>query len=741
MLLSLLVLVAQVPVASADHSADPTSVTIAGSFQSELGCPADWQPPCATTRLAYDAADDLWQGSFAIPAGDYAYKAALNDSWDENYGAGGQQGGADIALPLPAAATVKFFYDHTTHWVTSNQNSTIATVAGSFQSELGCPGDWQPDCLRSWMQDLDGDGKYSFTTTAIPPGDYEFKVTINERWDESYPGSNLALQVSQAGERVTINWDSSTKQVTIGDIPGNLNNAAAHWVSRDTIAWLLPTTTTTVQLHYDPDGGMSLSPAGVEGGEAFALTLDPAGLSAAIKAQFPHLAAYTAYKLPVAARNRARELLKGQLIVSALDSTDKLADATSVQIPGVLDDLYATNTTLGVVYNGVIPTLRVWAPTARSVRLHLFASSDPAATPTVVPMTVDPASGVWSATGSRHWTGKFYLYEVDVYVRSTDRIERNLVTDPYAISLSTNSTRSQIVDLADPRLKPAGWDRLRKPRLDAPEDIVLYELHVRDFSAGDRTVPAPQRGTFLAFTNHRSNGMRHLRALARAGLTHIHLLPANDCASINEQKSAWKAPDPALLATYAPNSEQQQQAVTATRDQDGFNWCYDPFHYTTPEGSYATDPDGARRIWEFRAMVQALADNGLRVVMDVVYNHTPQSGQGDKSVLDKIVPGYYHRLDPSTGEVATSTCCQNTATEHKMMEKLMVELAGHLGDGLQGRRLPLRPDGPPHEAQHRAGAHSAHYTDAGQTRRRRQQALPVRRRLELRRSRRQCARH
>jgi pullulanase-type alpha-1,6-glucosidase len=109
-----------------------------------------------------------------------------------------------------------------------------------------------------------------------------------------------------------------------------------------------------------------------------------------------------------------------------------------------------------------------------------------------------------------------------------------------------------------------------------------------------------------------------------------------------------------------------------TREHDGYNWGYDPYHYSVPEGSYATEPDGPARILEFRSMVQALNKAGLRVIMDVVYNHTHASGQNEKSVLDKVVPGYYHRLN-SNGEVETSTCCPNTATEHTMMEKLMID--------------------------------------------------------------------
>ena len=184
-----------VSVTVADHTPDPTSVAIAGSLQSALGCPGDWQPECAATDLSFDAADDVWQGTFNVPAGAWEYKAPLNDLWDENYGANAQLNGANIALALGAATDVKFYYDHDTHWVTDNVNSTIATAAGSFQSALGCPGDWQPDCLQSWLQDPDGDGVYEFSTDAIPAGSYEFKVALDEAWDTSLPRRERSVHI------------------------------------------------------------------------------------------------------------------------------------------------------------------------------------------------------------------------------------------------------------------------------------------------------------------------------------------------------------------------------------------------------------------------------------------------------------------------------------------------------------------------------------------------------------------
>ena len=163
---------AVVPLAATAQS----SVTVAGSFQSAAGCSGDWQPACAATRLAYDPDDMIWQGTFNVPAGDWLYKAALDGSWNENYGANARRNGGNIALSLPAAAAVKFYYDDRTHWITSNRNAVIATVPGNIQSKLGCPGDWQPDCLRTWLEDPDGDGIYTFTTTALPAGSYEVKV-------------------------------------------------------------------------------------------------------------------------------------------------------------------------------------------------------------------------------------------------------------------------------------------------------------------------------------------------------------------------------------------------------------------------------------------------------------------------------------------------------------------------------------------------------------------------------------
>jgi len=666
----------------------PATVTIPGTIQSVLGCDGDWLPDCDKTSLTYDPDDGIWQGSFYLPAGSYAYKVAINGTWDENYGGNADAGGPDVTLVLAADTTVKFYYDHATHWVADSVNDVIASAPGSYQDEIGCPSEWSPDCLRSWLQDPDGDGLYFYATDAIPAGDYEVKAALNESWTVNYgadgvqDGPNIPFSVPENGTPVAFIYNSSSNilQVGVGVMPAagpvaatpDLSRQEAIWVTKDTIAWEIDGEGATFKLYYAAEGGMEGSAAGFSGGSSIDLTYDPAGLGDAILAKFPHLADYSALKISADDLGIVPGILRSQAGVVAFDSAGQALDGTGLQIPGALDDIYAYDGALGVTFDGLVPTLRVWAPTAQRVRLHLFDDANPDAEAEIVRMNFDRETGVWSAVGDESWTGKYYLYEVKVYAPSVQQIVTNLVTDPYSFSLSMNSIRSQIIDLNDPSLKPDGWDELVKPPLDAPEDIVIYELHVRDFSVNDPSVPEEYRGTFKAFTVPESNGMQHLIALAQAGLTHLHLLPAFDIATINENVAERVEPDASLMATFPPDSDQQQAMVNAIRDQDGFNWGYDPYHYTVPEGSYSTNPEGPTRILEFREMVQSLNQNGLRVVMDVVYNHTNSSGQSDRSVLDKIVPGYYHRLN-ARGTVETSTCCQNTATENRMMEKLMID--------------------------------------------------------------------
>ena len=481
--------------------------------------------------------------------------------------------------------------------------------------------------------------------------------------------------------------------VVIPPRPIPVTGAKALWLDQGAIAWNGVGGASSYKLVYDPDGGIldtAETTAFVAANSPGYLVLTASGtIGTNAYPKNPNANGLIRLQLSGITSVALKALLKGQVIVTAYNSGGTRIDATRVQAQSVLDDLYVTqgtaiSATLGVTYNAGMPTVRLWAPTARSVTMQRFASASTSVS-TTHRMTLDPLSGVWSVTGDAGWDRQYYLFDVQVYVPALDAVVNNVVSDPYALTLSpdtadTADPRSQFVNLADADLKPAGWDSLSKPALAAPEDIVVYEMHVRDFSIDDSTViTSADRGTFMAFTYdgagpdpnpELSDGMEHLLALKDAGLTHVHLLPAFDIASVPEY-SVPRTVAPAPTG-HARAGVAQQAAIGAARATDGFNWGYDPYHYGAPEGSYSTDPDGGQRILEFRRMVAALNQNGLRVVMDVVYNHTAAKGQEDKSVLDKVVPGYYYRYD-TNGTLYESSCCADTAAEYAMFEKLMID--------------------------------------------------------------------
>ena len=665
----------------------PGAVSVPGTHNSEMGCSGDWQPDCAQAQLSLDAKDTVWKGTFDLPAGSYEYKAAIDNSWDENYGAGGAPGGSNIPYTT-TGGPVTFYYEHARHYVTSDAEGPIITAPGSHQSELGCPGDWDPSCMVPWLIDPDGDGTYTYATTALPAGNYEVKAAHGLSWAENYGaggapgGDNIGFSVPKAGIVTTFSYVLETHVLTVttseSGVAPDLTTAKAHWLAPDLIAWpadgVGDPELRDWRLHWSPDGGLAVDAEDVTGGSSAPLTYDPAGLPASVLEDFPHLEGYLALRLDKKTAKAAPEILKGQVAVAMYDDLGRLVDATGVQIPGVLDALYATKATgtaYGISWKGKNPTIRLWAPTAQDVDLLLWPAHG-----TGDPQRVEmrrSGDGSWTAQGKSSWTGMEYLFEVDVFAPSTGRVETNLVTDPSSVALTLDSTRSVVVDLRDRRWQPELWRTAAAPALDDEVDQTIYELHVRDFSMADPDVPEELRGSYLAFAQD-GYGRRHLEALAEAGMNTVHLLPTFDIASIEEDPARQTTPD-CDLESFAPDGEEQQACVMAQADTDAFNWGYDPWHFSVPEGSYASTAEaahGGHRVAEFRTMVGGLHDAGLRVVLDKVFNHTAESGQGEKSVLDRVVPGYYHRLN-AMGQVETSTCCQNVATEHAMAEKLMVD--------------------------------------------------------------------
>ena len=289
---------------------------------------------------------------------------------------------------------------------------------------------------------------------------------------------------------------------------------------------------------------------------------------------------------------------------------------------------------LGAVVNGENTTFKVWAPTASQVVLNLFTAGNGVDAYKTVQM-VKGEKGVWSHT-EPCGHGTYYTYTVTTSVGTQEAV------DPYAKAAGVNGKRGMVVDL--PRTDPEGWDGavLADP-IEKYSDAIIWEVHVRDFS--NKISSSQYKGKYLAFTE-RGLVNEHGQAvgvdyLVNLGVTHVHLLPVYDYASVDE-----------------------------THPDDQFNWGYDPENYNVPEGSYSTDPyHGEVRIKEFKQMVMALHEAGIGVIMDAVYNHTYDAN----SSFNKIVPYYYYRYTNKGVNSNASGCGNDTASERYMFGKFMVD--------------------------------------------------------------------
>lgn len=296
---------------------------------------------------------------------------------------------------------------------------------------------------------------------------------------------------------------------------------------------------------------------------------------------------------------------------------------------------------LGMNWSVRQSTFKLWSPAAEEVRMQVYKHGDGGTALQVISLKKQK-QGVWQTTLDGDQKGLYYTVQIKMagaWLAETP--------DPYAKAVGVNGQRGMIVDLAS--TNPARWDSDQKPVQKQFTDIILYELHVRDLSAYPNS-GLQNKGKYLAFTEKgaknsagKSTGIDHLKEL---GITHVHLLPAFDFryTSVDESK---------------PPQERK------------YNWGYDPENYNTPEGSYATDAhDGAVRIREYKQAVQALHANGMRVVMDVVYNHT---GSTTESVFNRVAPGYYYRQNPDGSYSNASACGNETASERAMVRQYIVE--------------------------------------------------------------------
>jgi pullulanase len=293
---------------------------------------------------------------------------------------------------------------------------------------------------------------------------------------------------------------------------------------------------------------------------------------------------------------------------------------------------------LELTYSQQSSKFRVWAPTADQVKILLYDNGYEGGAYQTIDM--DRAEqGTWALKVNENLKGKFYTFQIKIgekWMEETPGI--------WVKATGVNGKRAAIIDFEE--TNPTGWDNDRRPPLTNFTDIMLYEVHVRDFSMSSNS-GMKNKGKFLAFTEHgtknsasEATGIDHLKEL---GVTHVHLLPSFDFASVDETKLYEKK----------------------------YNWGYDPLNYNVPEGSYSTNPkDPVVRIREFKQMVQSFHQSGIRVIMDVVYNHT---SMGKGSHLDLLAPGYFYRQNADSTWSNASGCGNETASERGMMRKLMVE--------------------------------------------------------------------
>jgi pullulanase len=293
---------------------------------------------------------------------------------------------------------------------------------------------------------------------------------------------------------------------------------------------------------------------------------------------------------------------------------------------------------LGLTYSNEKSLFRIWAPTAEEAELILYTGDKVDSKYKIRAPMYKSIGGTWIREFSNDEKCKFYSFKVKINGQWSDE-----VPDPYAKAVGVNGKRAMVVDLRE--TNPAGWEKDKSPAFKNATDAIIYELHVRDASIAANS-GIKNKGKFLGLTEKGtknaegfSTGLDHLKEL---GVTHVHLLPSYDFNSIDETKSDTK-----------------------------YNWGYDPLNYNVPEGSYSTNPyDGVTRIKEFKQLIKTFHDNGLRVVMDVVYNHTALT---ETSNFNQLVPGYYYR-QTKDGNFSNATACGNeTASERPMMRKFMLE--------------------------------------------------------------------
>lgn len=407
---------------------------------------------------------------------------------------------------------------------------------------------------------------------------------------------------------------------------------------------------------YDADAVTGIKISGLKYDGDKVLTVNATGEIADLTSAFTVKSGNTEAAIADVVSEKSREYTI--TFAEALDNTKKyvlIYDGNEYEV--IMPNIYSTSefeaeytysgNDLGATWTSEKTSFRVWAPTATSVKVNLYESGTKGTEDLIeqLEMTAD-VNGTWVAEKEGDLNGTYYTYVVEVGE------EVNEACDPYARTTGVNGDRAMVIDLAS--TNPEGWDTDVDPNAGKTyNDAIIYELHVRDLST-DENSGITNVGKYLGLIETGTKtpsgiatGLDHIKEL---GITHLHLLPVYDYGSVDESRL----------------------------DTPQFNWGYDPVNYNVPEGSYSTDPyNGEVRVKEMKQMVKGLHDNGISVVMDVVYNHVHSASS---FCFNNIVPMYFSRVS-DTGKFSNGSGCGNdTASERSMVKKYIVDSVKYWAD-------------------------------------------------------------
>ena len=708
----------------------PASVSAEGAYYSVAGtedlCGSGWNPGDPNNQMTLNEETGLYEKYYInVPAGRHEFKVT-DGTWSNSWG---MDGGNYVLETAKVQNVLITFNAETTEIGVELIDIADYYVAGT---DGLCGVGWNPGYADNKMY-LDADGLYKKLFKSVPAGKHECKVT-DGTWNNSWgvDGNNFAFETDDV-YNVTIIFNAETKELSYElseatapdpvepveyDITirlhyyrpdGNYSNWEVHmWngveslsstrkfedelVSYDGKDWAVTTyyadasdtwvgfIVKTPDWTKDPDGDRHIDISDVTGGTVnvyavsgtalndFVTDKSEAVLGAKVTAavydyKTSTIEVTTSYPIENPTVDTFRlEGPDGQMTISAIEVIDETTYKLTYE--GIIDEMnvytlyfgdvpcvvtipntYSTSdfeaeytyegNDLGANWTAEATTFRLWAPTAAQVLVNLYTAGEGGESLGQVEMTAD-VNGTWVATVEGDLNGTYYTYSV---TRKGETVE---ACDPYARTTGVNGNRAMVIDLDS--TDPEGWENDTYVTQDNYTDAVIWELHVRDFSI-DETSGMTNKGKFLAFTEEGTTvpgtdiktGVDYMVDL---GVNYVHLLPVYDINSVDEKTG-------------------------------GYNWGYDPKNYNVPEGSYSTDPyNGAVRVGEFKQMVQSLHDNGIGVIMDVVYNHVADAGE---FCFNKIVPGYFSRIHDDGSYQSNSGCGNDTATERAMVSKYIVD--------------------------------------------------------------------